>query len=319
MPSRDTYNANAVADGDVVLAPRCPASPPFISAGANTRIALGQATGREQDNGREVAPTPHRIDAALACTLAYVHGRQSTRDGFCFYRSADIDEPNLHDTYYALATLAQLGLCLPTRRPLLDFLHGFSALDAHGLFFGDAVGVRASRSIVARVANLAIGTPSVHVGLSSWLLRSVRLVRLKHRFRQPVPTPMLAEVVRAAEHEGGIGEPANLGDTYIAWRLCQQLGVLHANAKRRRFIANLQEPQFGFRATAAATMPNLDTLYAGVGCCRLLACDVRYPAAVLNFILASQADNGGFARVPQALPDLEYTYRTVAMLRALRR
>jgi len=44
-----------------------------------------------------------RLEAALEPAAAYVTGRQCRNGGFCYYRYADLEEPNLHDTYYAVA------------------------------------------------------------------------------------------------------------------------------------------------------------------------------------------------------------------------
>lgn len=289
---------------------------------------MAQQPGCDSDFEHRIATAPganaaRRVDDALDRAAAYVLGRQSPQGGFCFYRSVLIDEPNLHDTYYAVRALSLLGKAVPARAALLDFLQAFSALDAHGLFFrvfiADAVGAPMAADMGAQIAKIPIAIPAASTSLSSWLFRCVRVVRLKYRLERMVPASMLADFVERQERAGGFGEPPNLGDTYLALRLLKLLDALRPDVDRAAFIDGLQEPRFGFRPTVDAVAPNLDTLYAGVGCCGLLAHPVRYAEPVLNFILASQADNGGFARVPDALPDLEYTYRAIATIRALGR
>lgn len=44
-----------------------------------------------------------RLEVALEQAADYVTSRQCCNGGFCYYRYADLEEPNLHDTYYAVA------------------------------------------------------------------------------------------------------------------------------------------------------------------------------------------------------------------------
>ena len=62
-------------------------------------------------------PLTSRARQAVAEATAYLRGRQSYNGGFCFYRFEYLDEPNLRDTYHAIAALTLLGAEVP-RAPL---------------------------------------------------------------------------------------------------------------------------------------------------------------------------------------------------------
>ena len=61
----------------------------------------------------------------------------------------------------------------------------------------------------------------------------------------------------------------------------------------------------------------LEILHAGVRGCALLAQPVRYAEAVLDFVLACRSGDGGFARAPDALPNIELTHRALDVIVAL--
>src|SRR5512139_4192552 len=63
-----------------------------------------------------------RLEQALERAAAYVASRQCRNGGFCYYRYADLEEPNLHDTYYAVAACELLQREVPDPEQVVAYL-----------------------------------------------------------------------------------------------------------------------------------------------------------------------------------------------------
>ena len=63
-----------------------------------------------------------RLDAALERATDYIRTRQCADGGFCYYRYADLEEPNLHDTYYAVAACRLLRTGVPRPDRIVRYL-----------------------------------------------------------------------------------------------------------------------------------------------------------------------------------------------------
>src|SRR5512144_1089931 len=72
--------------------------------------------------------SPSRLEAALERAAEYITSRQCRNGGFCYYRYADLEEPNLHDTYYAVTAyeLLQRGVSYPER--VLEYLRSMQTV-----------------------------------------------------------------------------------------------------------------------------------------------------------------------------------------------
>lgn len=57
-----------------------------------------------------------------------------------------------------------------------------------------------------------------------------------------------------------------------------------------------------------------DLLADDVHRCAALGLDVRYPNEILRFVFGCQTGNGGFSRVPVALPNIELTHQALEIL-----
>jgi len=252
----------------------------------------------------------------------YLRSRQSFNGAFCFYRSDYVDEPNLHDTYHAVAALTVLGECVPRVDELIRFLHHFEPRAPRHLFYqtftldllGQASSIAAER--LARIGDLSLDPPRCHPGAptSDWLRSSLQVIRLKEHFAHLDAQPRLARFVENLGTAGGFGSKPNLGDTFLCLSILSLLGPLRDVHRARAFVDDLQIPSFGFTLTRDSLVANLEVIHAGLECCALLRLATRYPRDIVAFTLASQTSNGGFGRAPSTLPSIELTHSAIEIL-----
>lgn len=276
----------------------------------------------ERDTHSSMAPS------FVERAAAYLLERQSSDGGFCFYRWEQVDEPNLSDTWHAVAVLRGL-----LKRDLPDADRHISFVDrldvppwpiglhdrVHTLDLLDGVDPKAD-AVRALVASLPMRMPTADPSPS--LTHSLEALRatlwLKRRFGMTIQAHSIMQGLRRLEHaSGGFGEPANLVDTAMAMavlRLCGH-GVSPRTAE---FVMRLAVPSFGFRLTERTMSPNLETTCAGVVSCERLGMAVPYADAAMGFILSCQTGNGGFARSAGALPSFELTHMAMESLRILK-
>jgi hypothetical protein len=283
-----------------------------------------------------------RCSDAVARAAAYIRTRQSPSGGFCFYRYGGIDEPNLGDTYYAVAALRLYGIEVPNARKAGEFVSQARIFGLTYLYFCaftlEHLGLasRISEEMLAAIRTLSIAVPenARSVDTSGWLESVRKTIRLQQRFTATAPVEKLAAMLvpRAARSEscypqvagfvadllqrGGFGVRANLWDTSLALSVAALLGLRPPDGLVA-FIDSLQQPPVGFLMTPQSAVSSLDVAYAGSRCCEILALAVRHRQELIEFTLSCQSPNGGFAHAPMALPNLEFTYRglqTLAML-----
>lgn len=295
-----------------------------------------------------ISPTnvvPKHIDAVKRAE-AYIRTRQSPCGGFCFYRYGVIDEPNLGDTYYAVAALRLFGLKVPSARKVADFVSRARVFGLTYLYFSAftldqlGLGPQVGQETLAAIGSLQIKIPEAAQSTdgSGWLESTRKTIRLQQRFasdaagerqtlaRHLVPGVhslgqesrygQVAEFLVELMERGGHGVGANLWDTHLALSVGALLG-LRPSEQTVAFVDSLQQPPIGFLMTARSAMPNLDVAYAGVRCCKILGLAVTRKEEVLDFTLACQSVNGGFAHAPDALPNLEFTYQGLKTLATL--
>ena len=63
-----------------------------------------------------------RLEQALDKAADYIANRQCRNGGFCYYRYADLEEPNLYDTYYAVAARGLLQREIPNPDRVVEYL-----------------------------------------------------------------------------------------------------------------------------------------------------------------------------------------------------
>ncbi len=269
-----------------------------------------------------------RLTTALRRARSYVQSRQCVNGGYSFYRSEYLEEPNLHDTWHALAALRLLGT-LPLRaQETADFVTAQSLWGPpYGLYFrvlslsllGHPEPERAT--VRASVAALPIDPP-VEDPPEALLARLERLrmtLELKRHFSLEVPKTHIAQRVLALQRPGGgFGDTPNLHDTRLALAVLQACDhPTTALTATRDFVAGLAAPECGFKLTTDSLLPTLPTTCAGIHSCRWLGLAVPHPEHSANYILGCQSADGGFARAAAGLPNLDLTHQALAGLDAL--
>ncbi|OOG28842.1 hypothetical protein B1C78_00465 [Thioalkalivibrio denitrificans] len=275
--------------------------------------------------------TPKRTGAGLAAAIppamaraaAYLRSRQSPSGGYCFYRAMGVEEPNLHDTYYALAGLHLAGEAPPRDEATRVFLHGFPvSAQVHGLYYHTLaltlLGEGSPPAAIRRkIAALPIHLPAPPVNSSAFQALAFTL-QLKRKVGTPVDEAAIIAHLGTLEHPGGgFGAKANVIDTHWALTALDACAATAAASRTRDFLVRVQNRNFGFVLTVDSVAPTLETLFAGIHACRMLDLQVAHPHAAAGFALACQSGGGGFARAPMALPNIELTYQGLAVLAAL--
>lgn len=267
-----------------------------------------------------------RCRAAVADARRYLHERQSPLGGFCFYRWQHIDEPNLGDTFHAVAALHRIGAAIPHADRVEKFLHVFPTAGLDALYYrafthallDDAAPLDEAWLREIRDFTLPVPSANGRAPSSGALERTRRALTLKRRFATLDGVDVAG--IRAGidglwRGEGGYGAAKpNLWDTWLCLAILDRLDAPLPVATACRFLDGLQFPAFGFVATRDSLLAALEIAYAGVRCCALLAQPVRYPEAVLDFVLACRDGDGGFARAPDALPNIELTYQALGII-----
>ncbi|MGD9788188.1 MAG: hypothetical protein AB7U30_09585 [Sulfuricellaceae bacterium] len=252
-----------------------------------------------------------RIGHAFVLAGNYLDSRQCRNGGFCFYRTEYLEEPNLYDTYYALAAYRLLERPVPEREKAAAYLEGQRARSSQPDFLyylGCSLRLldmeAADREFLDDVAGLRLSIPGSGTAFSDWLAAAIKTARLKKSFTRLDPQPEAVRFLGSCRREGGYGSKPNLPDTFRALCLLAELGRLPEDRESARFVDEMQTPSLGFRCTGDSLFTHLGVLYAGVFSCALLRIPVRYPHRALDFVLASQGGHGGFAPAPESLGDL---------------
>lgn len=262
-----------------------------------------------------------RARRAVAAAVGYLRGRQSSNGGFCFYRWQGVDEPNLHDTWHAVAALALVGAEVPRADETMASLDGYMATSPEALyqraFALDRMGcasrlgdrdlqrIRDLRPAAALAGNTPIGARLGAV---------LHMLCLQRRFAASQPDAAIADDLMALQRDGGWGDKPNLHDTCVALSALRALETCMPPAHTRGFVDALQVASLGFTVTRDSLSASLDTVCAGFGACALLDLPVRHRDDALDYLLACQSSNGGFARTPDALPNIACTHRALRAL-----
>lgn len=274
-------------------------------------------------------PVPETLlaDAARAVSRAekYIRSRASRHGGYCFYRSDYVDEPNLLDTYHAVATFALLDADIPHPDTLTAFLARPWLFGLHDLyhyaFTLDCLGKSSliQRHLVERIRTLQLTPPSAAGAFAtgSWLADALKAVRLKQRFTGELTYPEVVRFVEGLKANGGYGTGPDLLGTYWCMSILATLGEPARAADTRQFVDQRQVPSTGFALSEHSSMATLPIVYAGVRCCSMLELRIRYRAQALAWVLACQTGTGGFAQVPAALPNIKLTHQGLELITML--
>jgi hypothetical protein len=269
-----------------------------------------------------------QIDIAAACERAgrYLRGRECPQGGFCFYRSALVNEPNLADTWHAVSALQRLGMTVARPDRLAAFLSSFppssqpwDLFHLTGSWRALDPGYAPDRAMRKRIDALRISPPPPRdsPALAGWLERTGLVLRLRRDYGSDFDGRSVAATGAALAHDGGFGAGPGLLDTWLALDLLQVCKARCEVQGMVDFIERLQIPAFGFGPNAGSHAGRLELVWAGVNCCRTLERPVRYARDAVAFVLACQVRSGGFASAPDALPDIQNTHRALDVLAAL--
>ena len=270
-----------------------------------------------------------RLEQALDKAADYIANRQCRNGGFCYYRYADLEEPNLHDTYYAVAACGLLQREVPNPDRVVDYLRSMQTAGRQSSYLyyyaftaqrlGD-LGLL-NQTFLDKVEALRLHLPPAgkNVSLSEWLEDSLRVVRLRKTFTSGLEAGAVTDLVHGLLRRGGVGATPNLRDTYLALRILAELDSLTGLDEANAFIERLQRPSLGFKYTESSfSDPDIDTLYAGVFSCTLLGLDIHYAGDILHTLLSCQRLHGGFARSSDSLGNLNTHCKALSIIDQLR-
>lgn len=251
-------------------------------------------------------------------------GRQCAQGGFCFYRFEHLEEPNLADTYYAVAALSLLAQPLRRAADVITFVERFpSSVQPEHLYYIAGTrrlvdsGFRPDERLACAIRRLRLTEPPSSGNLSDWLERTRLVARLKADFADRLDIAVVRRMLDRVIDDGGFGSRPNLCDTRLALEILDACDGLYVFPTITTFIGRLQRRPFGFADTTMGTTANVDVIFAGVRSCALLGIPVCYPDLALEFLLLCQTGGGGFARAPDALPNIEYTFKAATALMSL--
>lgn len=263
------------------------------------------------------------IKSSIAQAIAYVASRQCRNGGFCHYQVHKVEEANLHDTYYGVMSYRLLNQRIPQWNKLLDYVlsegpggQQAAYLYYHGFIVGRLGVATLDQHFLDSVSRLHIKPPvkTSSLSLSEWLENCLKVVLLKKAFLQDTSMDEVKHHVHDLLHKGGAGVKPNLVDTYIALSILAELEDLDGLDKTKSFLGRLQCNKFGFRVTEDSYFTHVEIMHAGVFSCALLGIEIGYPEKVLNFVLMSQKQNGGFARSPGSLGNLRTNLQALKII-----
>jgi hypothetical protein len=169
---------------------------------------------------------------AVVRAESYIRSRQSDNGGFCFYRADYVDEPNLHDTYYAVAALKLLGAEVARKDRLVQFVDRFPLWGLnylyHYAFTLDLLGQARliDKDRLARIHSLTIAAPrALRSGQTrAWLEDALMTLQLRRRFAEIAEYPEVVHLINSLNRGGGYGDKPNLWDTYLSLSILEALG-----------------------------------------------------------------------------------------------
>nr|AGF34132.1 hypothetical protein [uncultured bacterium DX-7F-24] len=268
-------------------------------------------------------PHADRISSARDRAADYLLSRQSPKSGFCFYRAEYIDEPNLSDTFHALAALRLLGRKPRWTEGVAAFVAGFARrCQPYDLFHRTGIllaldpNYTPEGELQEKIRALkAPPTPERHsTDLATWFELTQVIVQLKRRFDLlDEPMALRAEVLGLL-HDGGFGTGPDLLNTWAAIEILRDCGGPLDLPGLAEFLRRIQVPSLGFTMTLSSRMGRLELVAAGVATCQAVGVRIRYREDATDFVLACQAGDGGFAGAPDALPDITLTHRALETL-----
>jgi len=260
----------------------------------------------------------------LARAARYIAGRQCQDGGFCVYRNAYLEEPNLSDTWLALAGLRLLGVDIPRPNEVGIWLDGFNVALLHHSALHDWVFSKQlldatwapDTQVCQRIAALPLLPPKQKNASLSSLKGLLNVARLKAEFASVEGATEVVTWLQGLRHQG-YGSKPNLQETALALELLAMLGAPDETDQTRVFVDALQSPYLGFNNTLDSRCCRLDILLAGLQCCARLGLSVKYGEVIAAIVFAAQRGDGAFADAPGSLATLESHYNALVLINML--
>jgi hypothetical protein len=264
------------------------------------------------------------LSEKLARAARYIAGRQCQSGGFCVYRNVYLEEPNLSDTWLALAGLRLLGVDLPRPHEVSGWLDSFHVALLHHSALHDWIFSKQlldaawtpDPQLRQRIAALPLLPPQQEDAAWSPLKELIRVARLKATFARIEGAAEVVTWLQGLRHNG-YGSKPNLQDTALALDLLALLGAPDETEETRAFVDALQSPYLGFNNTLDSRHCRLETLLAGVQCCAHLGLPVKHGAVIVSTVFAAQRGDGAFADVPGSLATLDSHYNALVLINML--
>ncbi len=272
-----------------------------------------------------------QTDIDVAACRRYVLDRQTPSGGFCFYRYGPwgVEEPNAVDTGSAIASLVLLGCAVPRLNQVVAWLQG---LQDHTGGYASLVIADATLGALHRLGLAPERDPrnylqdaAAQIGLfdsrahewNGWLANAHCCLQWWHVHGLSLDQPrrMLPAILKVLEDpEGGfVASHPSVIETWHALRILSLLDqTLPQNALT--FLRQCEHSVSGMTLTPGSTATSLEAQHAGARALRLYTAGVTQHAAIRRFTAACQTSGGGFARTPDALPNLIDTFRALAVL-----
>ena len=242
-------------------------------------------------------------------TIRYIRERHCASGGYCFYR---LDEPNAGDTFYALASLAILGVSPDDGGITLSYLHSFQRPD--GSFSNVNVGHKVIRSLM-------ILGERPDIDPSGWILssllqpcKSARPVESSSIFEHlyllidictllgiPIPDGRKSGIVSTVlihQHpDTGFGyQRSTIIETAHALAILGALDYPVSSTGSKAFLKRCEDPASGFLAVPDSKPAYLEHIHAGVLACSVLGHYSPVLGQCEEFVRKCCRENGGYIR-----------------------
>jgi hypothetical protein len=264
-----------------------------------------------------------RLSRSVAASASYLYGTQSDNGGFCFFKYQYFEQPNLRDTYHAIAALRLCGLKVPRVAEIVQFLHAQKKDDVASIYYCACAfrELGAGSLAVPELMRIhALSLPRAEVTSETdadrWLERIFQILFLQRCLGVESDAAGVRLLIGRFRSHTGYGDNDNIRETWLRLKIFSLLeidDVLPYQATKD-FVDSLQRDSTGFTDRPNSQYSNLEVIAAGMQCCLFLDVPVRYAEESLSFVLACQSADGSFSRVPVALPDIALTHRALQII-----
>jgi len=262
--------------------------------------------------------------------LKYITERRCQKGGYCFYRQ---EEPNLSDSYYALASQRILGTetedidtinyILNSQRSngsYLNITHAYYAINS--LYILNKKQLYSPKSFI--FANLHSYNPeNLLPGTNSVFKKMHFVISLMNMLNLAIPLKRKESVSKFVlyfkKSDTGFGvERSTLLETAHALTILAAMDYPLEKLQTAFFLRKCEHSIFGFTNIHSTSLSYLEYLHAGLVLSQLLEYKINYATQCLDFVLNCQTNKGGFARsIDGGIATLENTFYAINSLAIL--